>query len=86
MASKKRDKKTFEKLKKKCNSKLTDIVGGPMALDKISQELSNLELHRSPEYVIILLEKRLDLKKKYDLKEDYHGAIYITGRDFKKYF
>jgi len=72
------DDKTLEQIKKKCNSKLTDIVTGPMNISELNKELVNVMCHRSPEYVVILIEKRHDLGK-------YQGSIYITHEDFKKY-
>ena len=75
---KSQDDKTLEQIKKKCNSKLTDIVTGPMDIYQLNKELVNVMYHRSPEYLIILMEKRHDLEK-------YQSAIYVTHEDFKKY-
>ena len=65
-------------LKGKCNSKLTDIVGGPMNLGELNLELISIMGHRSPEYMVILIEKDRKLKK-------YISTIYITKKDFEKY-
>ena len=66
-------------MNKKINlEKLVDIVGGPMKLDELTDEIRNLMYHRSPEKVIITIEKNNDLKK-------YYSVIYITEEDFKKY-
>ena len=73
-----KNKSTLEQLKKKCNSRLTDIVGGPMDIYELHRELMNLVLHRSPEYIIVLIEKNKDIKK-------YKTTIYITKEDFERY-
>jgi hypothetical protein len=71
-------KQTIKEIRKKCNSELTDIVTGPMNLEELSKELSTLNFHRSPESVIVMLEKRKNLK-------NLHGTVYITHKDFKNY-
>jgi len=73
-----KNKSTLEQLKKKCNSRLTDIVGGPMDIYELHRELMNLVLHHSPEYIIVLIEKNKDIKK-------YKTTIYITKEDFERY-
>ena len=74
----KKDIQAFKDIKEKCYSSLTDIVVGPMNIHDLNRELVNLVLHRSPEYVVILIEKNKKIKK-------YQTSIYITREDFKKY-
>ncbi|MEK6741804.1 MAG: hypothetical protein AABX91_02165 [Nanoarchaeota archaeon] len=76
--NKQKNKKTIEDLRQKCNSELTDLVVGPMNLSELSDALASTVLHRSPEYIVILIEKRKNLKK-------YHSTIYITTEDFVNY-
>jgi hypothetical protein len=73
-----KNKQIINQIREKCDSELTDIVGGTMNLYELNEELVNMMVHRSPEYIAILIEKRKDLKK-------YHSTIYITHEDFKKY-
>ena len=70
--------KTNKKVRRICDAELTDVVAGPMKLDEIRDELASLVTHRSPQYMIVLIEKRPDLKK-------YYTAIYITHKDFARY-
>ena len=75
---KEKDKQTLEQIKKKCNSKLTDIVTGPMNINELHSELAKIMYHRSPEYVVILIEKDKTIQK-------LRSTIYITHEDFNKY-
>jgi hypothetical protein len=73
-----KDKQTFKQIKEKCNSELTDIVTGPMNINELHSELAKIMYHRSPEYVVILIEKDKTIQK-------LRSTIYITHEDFNKY-
>jgi hypothetical protein len=49
-----------------------------MTLNELSDEIAAQFFHRSPEYMIILVEKRADLGK-------YHSTLYLTSEDFENY-
>jgi len=70
--------KSITKIKRMCNKELTDIVTGPMDIFELHRELLNVMYHRSPEYVVITIEKDTKIKK-------YRSSIYITHEDFRKY-
>jgi len=70
--------RTLDNVRVKCNKELTDVVAGPMTLKELTNEIATQCIHRSPEYMIILIEKREDLQK-------YHSTVYLTSKDFKKY-
>lgn len=70
--------RTIDCLRARCNEDLTDVVGGCLKLEEVSDELRNLVYHRSPACMVILIKKRKDLKK-------YHTTIYIPKKDFKRY-
>ena len=61
----------------KADSELTDVVAGPMTLTELCQEITKAALAKSPEYMVILMEKDPKIKK-------YRSAIYMTKEDFKK--
>ena len=69
---------TINKIKRTCKKELTDIVTGPMDIFELHRELQNVMYHRSPEYVVITIEKDKTLKK-------YRSSIYITHEDFRRY-
>ena len=64
-------------IRARANETLVDVVAGPMKLEEVKREIERIVLTKSPEYVLILIEKREDLQK-------YHTTIYITPGDFKK--
>jgi len=68
--------KNLEKIKKDCE-KLVDVVAGPMNVEQINNELKNVMNHRSPEYLVIVMEKRKEGK--------YQTTIYLTKEDCLKY-
>ena len=68
----------IDSVRARCNEELTDVVAGPMTLNELASEIAFQCIHRSPEYMIILIEKRKDLGK-------YHSTLYITHNDFKNY-
>ena len=68
--------KNLEKIKTDCE-KLVDIVAGPMNVEQINNEIKNVMNHRSPEYLVIVMEKRKEGK--------YQTAIYLTKEDCLKY-
>jgi len=70
--------RVIDNVRAKCNEGLTDVVAGPMTLNELTSEIASQCFHRSPEYMIILIEKRPDLQK-------YHSTLYITHNDFKNY-
>jgi hypothetical protein len=70
--------RTIDKIRARCNEELTDVVAGPITLNELASEITFQCLHRSPEYMVILIEKRPDLQK-------YHSTLYITHKDFKNY-
>ena len=70
--------RVIDNIRAKCNEELTDVVAGPMTLNELAGEIANQCIHRSPEYMIILIEKRPELGK-------YHSTLYITHDDFKNY-
>lgn len=69
---------TQERIRNICNGSLVDIAGGCMKLDEVRDSIKDIMLHRSPEYVVVMIEKRKDLRK-------YHTTIYITQHDFRNY-
>lgn len=69
--------KTIDAIRARANLDLVDIVAGPMKLDEVTQEIRSLVYAKSPEYVVVLIEKDPKIKK-------YHTTIYITKEDFKK--
>jgi hypothetical protein len=70
--------RVIDNVRAKCNEGLTDVVAGPMTLNELTREITFQCFHRSPEYMIILIEKRQDLQK-------YHSTLYITPKDFENY-
>ena len=70
--------RTIDSVRAICNEELTDVVAGPMTLNELADEIANQCVHRSPKYMIILIEKRHELGK-------YHSTLYITPNDFKHY-
>ena len=70
--------RTIDTVRARCNEELTDVVAGPMTLRELSGEIESQCIHRSPEYMIILIEKRKELGK-------YYSTLYITPKDFKNY-
>jgi len=70
--------RVIDNVRAKCNEELTDVVAGPMTLNELTTEIAHQCIHRSPEYMIILIEKRPELKK-------YHSTLYITLEDFRNY-
>lgn len=70
--------RVIDNVRAKCNEELTDVVAGPMTLNELTSEIANQSIHRSPEYMIILIEKRPELGK-------YHSTLYITLEDFGNY-
>ncbi len=70
--------RTIDKVRARCNEELTDVVAGPITLNELANEVAFQCVHRSPEYMIILIERRSDLKK-------YHSTLYMTPDDFENY-
>jgi len=70
--------RTIDSVRAKCNEDLTDVVAGPMTLQELACEIASQCIHRCPEYMVILIEKRSELGK-------YHSTLYITPKDFKNY-
>jgi hypothetical protein len=57
---------------------LVDIVAGPMKLIDLNNELVRIMQHRSPEYLVMTIQKDKKIKK-------YYTTIYISKEDFSKY-
>jgi hypothetical protein len=70
--------RVIDSIRAKCNLDLVDVVAGPMTLKELDREITSQCLHRSPEYMVILIEKNEQLKK-------YHTTLYITKKDFDNY-
>jgi hypothetical protein len=64
-------------LRRTLDSKLTDVVTGPMTLKELDREIYYWVGTKSPEYVVILIEKRPELQK-------YHTTVYMKKEDFNK--
>lgn len=73
-----KSQRVIDSVRATCEERLTDVVAGPMTLNELRDEIFNQCVHRSPEYMIILIEKRKDLGK-------YHSTVYLTNGDFRNY-
>jgi hypothetical protein len=71
-----KQKKQLVEIKQVLEDRLVDICAGPMKLEEVSNELKRTMLAKSPEYLVILIEKRRDLQK-------YYSTLYITKSDFE---
>lgn len=67
----------LDAIRAKADSSLVDVVSGPMKLAEVEQEIRNYVARKSPEYLVVLIEKRPDLLK-------YHTTIYVSKEDFSK--
>ncbi len=56
----------------------TDVCEGPMQLNQLTRKIEHYILNKSPEKMVITIEKNKKIKK-------YYTTIYIPTKDFKKY-
>jgi len=59
-------------------SKLVDVVVGPMSKSEVSREINALIDLRDPSYIAVIMRKNKGTNK-------YHTKMYITSHDFTKY-
>ena len=71
-------KQKLEEIKRVCNLTLAEVVSEPMKLKELNKEISDLIIHHSPEYLVIIIEKDREIKK-------YKSTVYITYEDFMKF-
>jgi hypothetical protein len=67
----------IDAIRAKADKSLVDVACGPMNLSEVEREIRDYVAKKSPEYLVVLIEKRPDLLK-------YHTTIYVSKEDFKK--
>jgi hypothetical protein len=61
----------------KLDSELVNIVSDHLTLNQLEARIANLVSNRSPEYMVILIEKDPKVKK-------YKSSIYINDKEYYK--
>jgi len=69
--------RAIDAIRARANMDLVDITVGPMTLKELTNEIENIFYRKTPQSMVILIERREDIQK-------YQSAIYITKEDFKK--
>ncbi len=64
--------RTVDAVRTKCNSELPIIASEALKLQQVRDSIERLVYKSSPEYMIILIEKRPEIQK-------YHTTIYSSG-------
>ena len=73
------DKTNLKPIIKECDSKLVDVSVGPMSTKEVQEELRRTMHHGPLESVVVLMERDETIK-------EYKARIYVSKKDFKKYY
>ena len=64
-------------IRARANLDLVDVVAGSMNLNELTEHIRTHVYINSPDFMVILIEKRKDIQK-------YYSTVYSTKEDFKK--
>lgn len=61
---------------------MTDVCGGPMTLKQLTREIHHYMNTKTPEKMVITIER--DKKYKLPIFQKHYSVIYIPIKDFEK--